>query len=317
MANRTILKLPLIDFSNLKQEPQAWESTKTRVRKALEEYGCFEAKFDEIPLHLRKSIFDALKQLFDLPLENKLLNTSNKPYHAYLGQDAMVPLYESMGIDNALAPESIETFSNLMWAHGNPTFSQIVESYVEKLSELDKIVRRMVVESFGLEKYMDEHMESTNYVIRVQKYDAPKSHENNNNNVLGFPSHTDKNIVSILFQNEVNGLEMQTKTGHWITKDQLSPNSFVVMIGESLHAWTNGWLHSPHHRVMMAGDKERYSIGLFSVPKSGYIIKAPEEVVDEEHPLLFKPYEYFQFLDFHLEAGRLATPVDLKAYCGA
>ncbi|KAL7099795.1 hypothetical protein ACP275_09G108200 [Erythranthe tilingii] len=285
MATETMLKLPIIDFSNLKQETQTWESTKIQVRKALEEYGCFEAKFDEIPLHLRKSIFDVLKQLFDLPLENKLLNTSNKPYHAYLGQDAMFPLYESLGIDNALAPGSIETFTNLMWAQGNPTFSEIVESYSEKLSELDKIVRRMVVESLGLEKYMDEHMNSTNYVIRVQKYDyAPKSHDENHDQ-LGLPSHTDKNMVTILYQNE---------------------------------AWTNGRLHPPHHRVMMAGDEARYSIGLFSIPKPGYIIKSPEEMVDEEkHPLLFKPYEYFGFLDFQIKASIIATPVGLKAYCGA
>ncbi|KAL7140029.1 hypothetical protein ABFS83_09G093500 [Erythranthe nasuta] len=239
MATETMLKLPVIDFSNLKQEPQTWESTKIQVRKALEEYGCFEAKFDQIPLHLRKSIFGVLKQLFDLPLENKLLNTSNKPYHAYLGQDAMFPLYESLGIDNALAPGSIEAFTNLMWAQGNPTFSEIVESYSEKLSELDKIVRRMVVESLGLEKYMDEHMNSTNYVIRVQKYDyAPKSYDENHDQ-LGLPSHTDKNMVTILYQNEVNGLEIQTKTGQWIAPNsRLSPNSFVVMIGESLHVIT-------------------------------------------------------------------------------
>ncbi|CAB4272703.1 unnamed protein product [Prunus armeniaca] len=51
-------------------------------------------------------------------------------------------------------------------------------------------------------------------------------------------------------------------------------------------AWTNGRLHSPYHRAMMSGNEARYSTGLFSVPKEGYIIKAPDEVVDEEHPLI-------------------------------
>ncbi|KAI3455378.1 hypothetical protein Pfo_012041 [Paulownia fortunei] len=311
MGSETI-KLPVIDFSNLKQETPTWESVKTQVREALEEYGCFEAIFDQVPLNLRKSVVDGLQQLFDLPLQNKLRNRSNKPYHGYVGQHAMVPLYESLGIGDALSPGKIDSFTNLLWSEGNHTFSKSVHSFSEQLSELDKIVRRMVLESLGLEKHMDEHMDSTNYLVRVQKYDGPQSHETK----LGLTSHTDKNIVTILYQNEVRGLEVLAKDGQWITAEP-SLNSFVVMIGDSFYAWTNGRLHSPYHRVMMTGDEARYSIGLFSIPKSGYIIKAPEEMVDEEHPLLFKPFDHVEFLDFYYsEAGR-TSPAALKAYCGA
>ncbi|MBA0812332.1 hypothetical protein Gohar_026307 [Gossypium harknessii] len=66
---------------------------------------------------------------------------------------------------------------------------------------------------------------------------------------------------------------------------------------------------------MMSGDKPRYSLGLFSVPKAGYMIKAPEELVDEAHPLLYNPFEYAQFLGFFFSnGGRYQS--GLKAYCG-
>lgn len=81
-------------------------------------------------------------------------------------------------------------------------------------------------------------------------------------------------------------------------------------------AWLNGRLHAPYHRVMMSGDMARYSIGLFSIPKGGYMIKAPDELVDEAHPLLFKPFDHVQFLGFYYtEAGQKAESA-LKAYCG-
>lgn len=85
-----------------------------------------------------------------------------------------------------------------------------------------------------------------------------------------------------------------------------------------MQAWTNGRLHSPYHRVMMNGDEDRYSIALFSNPKPGCtMIKAPDEMVDEDHPLLFKPFDYFQFLDFfYSDAGR-TSPNALMEYCGA
>ncbi|KAI5337199.1 hypothetical protein L3X38_016468 [Prunus dulcis] len=106
---------------------------------------------------------------------------------------------------------------------------------------------------------------------------------------LRLPAHTNKNIVTILYQNQVDGLEVQTKDGKWIYVNP-SSDSFITMI-DLLYAWTNGRLHSPYHRVMMSGNEARYSTGLFSILKEGYIIKAPDEVVDEEHQGRTQKYE--------------------------
>ncbi|KAI9160271.1 hypothetical protein LWI28_006734 [Acer negundo] len=163
----------------------------------------------------------------------------------------------------------------------------------------------MVLESYGLEKYLDEHMNSTNYLLRVMKYKGPQTSETK----LGLNAHTDKNIVTILFQNQVEGLEVQTKDGQWINVKP-SPDCFIAM------AWTNGRLYSAYHRVMITGNAARYSAGLFSIPKGGFIIKAPEELVDEEHPRLFKPFDHVEFLGFYYtEAGQRVHSA-LKTYCG-
>lgn len=68
----------------------------------------------------------------------------------------------------------------------------------------------------------------------------------------------------------------------------------------------------------MTGDEPRYSVALFVTPKPGYLIQAPEEMVDEEHPLLFKPFEYIEYLDFafNLEASGLASISALNDFCG-
>ncbi|XP_022983670.1 probable 2-oxoglutarate-dependent dioxygenase AOP1 [Cucurbita maxima] len=312
MDSEPSLKLPHIDFSNLEAGSPKWELAKALVKEALQEFGCFEASFDKVADEVRKGLFEALEELFDLPLQTKLRNVSKKPFHGYVGQYPMAPLFESMGVDDSTIPEKVQSFANIFWPQGNPTFSKVIESYSQQLSELDKMVRRMVVESLGVEKYMEEHLDSTNYLLRVMKYKGPES----NDTQLGLHSHTDKNIVTILYQNHVEGLQVQTKDGKWISF-QPSPNSFVVMIGDSFHAWTNGRLYSPYHRVVMSGEKARYSAGLFSIPKAGYMIKAPKELVDEEHPLLFNPFDHVEFLQFYYtEAGQRAQSA-LKTYCGA
>ncbi|KAK1358258.1 2-oxoglutarate-dependent dioxygenase-related family protein [Heracleum sosnowskyi] len=313
MGSQNHLTLPVINFSGLELKPGTpfWDTVKSEVHQALQEYGCFEASFDKVPLELRKSLFNALQELFDLPLQTKLKNSSKIPFHGYVGQYPMVPLYESMGIEGAPVLQESQNFTNVLWPQGNPAFCETVQSFSEQLSELDQIVRRMVLESLGMEKYLNEHMDSTKYLLRVMKYKGPETTDSK----LGLTSHTDKNIVTILYQNEVSGLEVQTKDGEWITVKP-SLDSFIVMIGDSFHAWSNGRVYSAHHRVMMSGSETRYSVGLFSIPKGGYIVKAPEELVDEEHPLLYKPFDHVKFLGFYYtEAGQKCESA-LKTYCG-
>ncbi|XP_065869242.1 probable 2-oxoglutarate-dependent dioxygenase AOP1.2 [Euphorbia lathyris] len=313
MGCETPLRLPAIDFSKEELKPGSveWESVKAQVFKAVEEYGCFEAFFNKVPSDLRKGTIGAIEELFQLPLETKLKNVSKKPFHGYVGQYPQAPLFESMGIDDAILPHNVDALTSALWPQGNPSFSKTVQSFSEKISELDQTVRRMIIESLGLQKYMEEHMNSTNYLLRVMKYEGPQTPETK----TGLHAHTDKNIVTILYQNQVDGLEVKTKNGEWINL-KLSPESFVVMIGDSFYAWTNGRLYSPYHRVMMKGKEVRYSVGLFSIPKEGYMIKAPEEVIDEEYPLLFKPYDHVKFLGFYYtEAGQRAQSA-LTTYCG-
>lgn len=307
------LTLPIIDFSGIELKPgtPSWDSVKSKVHQALQEYGCFEASFDKVPSELRKSLFNALQELFDLPLQTKLKNSSRIPFHGYIGQHPMVPLYESMGIEDAPSPQKSENFTDHLWPQGNPAFCKTIQTFSEQLSELDQIVRRMVLESLGMEKYLNEHLDSTKYLLRVMKYKGPETTDTK----LGLTSHTDKNIVTILHQNQVSGLQVQTKDGEWIAVKP-SLDSFIVMIGDSFHAWSNGRLYSAYHRVMMSGSEARYSVGLFSVPKGGYIINSPEELVDEEHPLLFKPFDHVDFLGFYYtEAGQKCQSA-LKTYCG-
>ncbi|XP_058728949.1 probable 2-oxoglutarate-dependent dioxygenase AOP1 isoform X1 [Vicia villosa] len=313
MGSETTPQLPLIDFNNLNLETKSpnWELVKSQVYKALVEYGCFEAIFDKVSLDLCKAIFDSLEELFDLPLQTKQLNVSKEPYHGYIGQYPMVPLYESIGIDDANVFEEVKSMTNILWPHGNQSFSKTIHSFCEGQTALDRIIRKMIFESLGVEKYLEEHMNSTNYLLRVMKYRGPQTSDTK----LGLSTHSDKNVVTILYQNQVEGLQVMTKDGKWISYKP-SPGNFVVIIGDSLHAWSNGRLHPPIHRVMMSGNEARYSTALFSIFKGGSIIKAPEELVDEEHPLLFKPYDHVEFLKYNFSEEGQRDQNALRTFCG-
>ena len=46
----------------------------------------------------------------------------------YIGQIPIVPLYESMGIDDANTMEGMQKFEKVMWPNGNDGFRYIIQS---------------------------------------------------------------------------------------------------------------------------------------------------------------------------------------------
>ncbi|OAY53104.1 probable 2-oxoglutarate-dependent dioxygenase AOP1 [Manihot esculenta] len=315
MGSEGSINLPMIDFSRSELRPgsSTWDSVKSQVAKAAEEYGCFQALFNRIPHEQRKGMNGAMEELLQLPLETKQRNVSEKPFHGYLGSSSAKPsIYEGLCIIEPGIYDNVESFTNVLWPEGNIKISKTLHLFSQPVVELDQTVRRMIVESLNVEKYLDEHMNSTYNLLRVAKYEAPQTTEKK----TGLMAHTDKNIISIICQNEVDGLEIQTRDGDWIPV-KFSPDSFFIIIGESFQAWTNGRLYSPYHRVMMSGSKTRYSATFFSTPKEGYIIKALEELVDEEHPLLYKPFDYSEYLKRRFaDHGKIKTVPALKNYFG-
>ncbi|KAJ9561622.1 hypothetical protein OSB04_006782 [Centaurea solstitialis] len=329
MASGSQPKLPVINMDDLKPGSESWMLTCDEVTRAIEEYGCFMAIYERVSKELSKEVLDSLKTLFELPTETKIKNTSDTPFYGYLGPNHTRPLFESMGIENATSLDHVQHFANLMWPSGNHHFSENIHSYASLVSDLETTVKQMVFYSYGVEKYIESYgKSSTTYLFRVNKYKPAKTGESN---VATTAIHTDKSFFTILSQNHVNGLQIQTKDDEWITVEFL-PSSFVVMasdvfMGEflytskkglgipfSFHAWSNGRLRSTRHRVIMNGQEDRYSIALFTFKKG--ITEVPEELVDEEHPLRFKPFNHLKFIDHHSKSPIYVDERAMKSFCG-
>ncbi|KAF9602021.1 hypothetical protein IFM89_024778, partial [Coptis chinensis] len=126
------------------------------------------------------------------------------------------PHHESMSIAGVLNFEKMERFTNMMWPQGNPRVSETIHSYAKQVVELDQLLRRMNLESMGVEKYYDEHIESNFYRFRVAKYTIPDQMDELNETKMGCRANTDMNLVTILSENQVQGLEITTKDGQGV-----------------------------------------------------------------------------------------------------
>ena len=126
------------------------------------------------------------------------------------------------------------------------------------------------------------------------------------NSVLACGKHTDYGVLIILLQDEVGGLEVQTKDNEWIKAPPI-PGTFVVNLGDMLEIWTGGLYQATWHRVQ-APRCDRYSIPFFFDPGLDTIIepiaqedaevsvKSLEKKFDVQLPVLFKDYSMKKYV---------------------
>ncbi|PIA65329.1 hypothetical protein AQUCO_00100657v1 [Aquilegia coerulea] len=308
-------QIPCIDFTkdpqNLEEDSDGWKELCNQVREACERYGSFQVIYNKIPSSLCQNVFSECKGLFDLPDETKQKNLNPKPYFGYLGKSDILPFYEGFGVEDAPIRNAVQNFMDKMWPEGNPNFCETLHSISTKLLDLELIVLKMLCDIYGLEKHHKSLAESFENLFRVMKYKLPP--QSDAAVVLG--THTDKGSLTILSQDEVQGLEVLSKDCKWLQATPLK-GAFIVFIGESLKAWSNGRLYAAKHRVILSGDKERYSFALFASPKEGEVVEVPKELVDKEHPLLYKPFNFMDFLYEFFNTDLRSNENPLEAYAG-
>ena len=109
--------------------------------------------------------------------------------------------------------------------------SNTVTTYAQQVRNLEQIVERMIFQSMGVEKHFNSHLESLVYRGRLAAnyYTGLPTEEAK----IALPRHVDANLINIIRQNGVEGLEVYTKDGECI-RVVPSPDTFTIMIGETM-----------------------------------------------------------------------------------
>ncbi|RZC71586.1 hypothetical protein C5167_034774 [Papaver somniferum] len=276
------IQMPCIDFTkhpeDLVEGSEGWKNLCKLVREGGEVYGGFQVVYDKIPVELHEKMFQGSKSLFDLPLETKQKSSDDsKSHNGYAGKFKFAPLYESLTLPNPHNLEEVQAFTDTMWPKGNQSFCETVNNTSKMMTELEQIIRKMIFQSYGADTNCDSLVKDSWNIFRFTQYKAPTGKEME----VGLPAHVDKNLLTILYQNE-EGLQIETKEGEWLPA-VVKDCTFTVFVGEAFKTWSNGKLHAVEHQVMMKGpQKDRYSYGLFSIPN-----ESPKERDEDDLPLLF------------------------------
>jgi len=147
------------------------------------------------------------------------------------------------------------------WPRSLPEWRELQIAYLERMVTLGRSLMSAFALGLGLtEDYFASMLERPMTSLRLLHYPPDKIVENS-------PScgeHTDYGCLTMLAQDSVGGLQVQTRDGRWVDAVPI-PGTFVINVGDMLAFWTNGRFRSTPHRVTTP-KHDRYSVVVFLHP---------------------------------------------------
>ena len=105
-------------------------------------------------------------------------------------------------------------------------------------------------------------------------------------NQVGISAHTDFECITLLYQ-QAPGLELTAPDGSWFDAPH-SGGRLVVLLGDMLERWTNGYLRATGHRVRQTAE-QRFSIVMFVAVDEDVEVAPLSKFVTASSPALYAP----------------------------
>ncbi|KAK9126552.1 hypothetical protein Scep_015398 [Stephania cephalantha] len=304
MSNgRRNISLPIIDFAELQGSNRS--KALKNLSNACEEFGFFQVVNHGISIEIIRHMMDVSRRFFELPFEERSkYMTSDMRSPARYGtsfnqnKDGVFCWRDFLKL---ICPPSSNALS--LWPTSPSNLRQAVVSYSTETRFLFTMLMEAVLECLGLietskNNYSDEEeftlkdFGDGSQLMVINCYPACPEPEL----TLGMPPHSDYGFLTLLLQDEVEGLQIQNR-GKWVTVEPI-PHSFVVNVGDHLEIFSNGKYKSVLHRVLVNSTKSRISVASLHSMSFEQVIRPSPKLIDEHNPRRYMDTDFTSFLNY-------------------
>jgi isopenicillin N synthase-like dioxygenase len=284
VAARTIPTIDIGPFLTAPNSPQS-QAIISQVAEACKNTGFFQIINHGVTPPLQQATFAAARRFFALPFEDKSLldakkNVGMRGYDVLASQSygtGLLPdLKEGYYIGIDLSPSdpavlsrrffmgpNVWPNSTLLTAH---EFREPAAAYYEAMLGLSRTIMQLIACTLPYGQHVfDAFVKNPAAPLRLLHYPpgrAPTSAGGDVKPQFGSSPHTDFGAITLLLQDEHEGLQVQEGNGNWISVPP-RPDAYVVNVGDMLSMWTGYRYKSSVHRVINESGSDRYSIVFF------------------------------------------------------
>lgn len=308
--------IPLIDLSPLLHfpTPDAGDAVPpallvllAEVEAACRDWGFFQVINHGVPSELVERVETAARDFFAKPAEEKRAvrrdevnplgyyeaeNTKNvrdwkEVFDFVVEEPAVIP----SPADRGNVGELIELWNQ--WPKCPPNFREACEEYAKAVTGLAFKLLELIALTLNLPvKRLNSYFKDQTSFIRLNYYPPCPSPDL----ALGVGRHKDSGALTVLYQDDVGGLDVKRRSdGKWVRVKPIT-NAFIINVGDIVQVWSNDKYESAEHRVAANSKRQRFSTPFFFNPAHYVTVKPLEELVDaEKSPAKYKEYNWGEF----------------------
>ncbi|CAM8923219.1 hypothetical protein QQ045_022091 [Rhodiola kirilowii] len=255
--------IPIIDLSSSPNNPLHLDL----IRNACEKWGAFQITGHGISLSVLNEVEAETRRLFDLPIHRKKRALRSPGSVSGYGQPPV-----SLRCPKRLWSEGFTIMGSSVAEHAAKLwpvrrecnkFCSVFEDYEKKVVLVAKKTIALILSSLGLINddvswMRDEKDVPAATVIQLNSYPVCLEPAQ----AMGMPPHTDSSMVTILYQGNVAGLQLQNESRGWVPVPPVE-GALVVNLGDLMHIVSNGRYRSVMHRAVVDGTEHRISVAYF------------------------------------------------------
>lgn len=311
------VEIPVIDFSPfLTDDVEGKQRVAQEIYRACHQVGFLYLTHHGIPQEAIAHTFNQSRQFFALPDEEKQAiawsnETSNRGYvgmeRERLDETQPGDLKEAFNVGKEVPAKDAEAENPALvlnqWPAGREEFRQAVTQFFDICAEAaSRVFRAFAIALQMPENFIADKHQAHNYTLRLLHY--PPLAESPKPGQIRAGAHSDYGTLTLLFQDEVGGLEVQTATGEWISAPSI-PDAILINTGDLTQRWSNDVFRSTKHRVALPqGDvgRDRYSIAFFCQPDAEAEIVCLPSCQSPDNPPRYPPVTSGEYLLSRLQA---------------
>jgi isopenicillin N synthase-like dioxygenase len=318
MVVNACVEIPVIDFSPfLTDDVEGKQRVAQEIYQACHQVGFLYLTHHGISQGAIAHIFDQTRQFFALPDEEKQAiawsnETSNRGYvgveRERLDETKPGDLKEAFNVGKEVSAKNIGTENPALvlnqWPAGQEEFRQTVMEFFEVCTKAaNRVFRAFAIALQMPENFIADKHQAQNYTLRLLHYpplaNLPKPGQ------IRAGAHSDYGTLTLLFQDDVGGLEVQTTAGAWIPAPSI-PDAILINTGDLTQRWSNDVFRSTKHRVALPqGEnvrRDRYSIAFFCQPDAEAEIVCLPSCQSPGNPPRYPPVTSGEYLLSRLQA---------------
>lgn len=312
-----MINIPVIDFYLFNNGNSTTKQNLVKqIYQACHEIGFMYLQNHGISQNLIEQVFTHSKNFFNLPLEVKqqLAWSDEHSNQGYVGMEReRLDPNKPGDLKEAFNVGKEDTQTQRCGDAENKNVYISLPNYAAKNSDILSFYQactelaNKVLQAFALAlqlpaDFFANNHNKQNHTLRSLHY--PPIQQPPQPGQVRAGEHSDYGSITLLFQDQVGGLEVQTASGEWIAAPAI-PGTVVVNTGDLMQRWTNHVFCSTKHRVMIPNDdrvkQSRYSIAFFCHPNDDTEVACLESCC-REYPPIYPPILAGEYLLSRLQA---------------